>query len=60
MPKALCIVGMVVAVLLLLLFGADASVSFPFNGVSMWMDIGMIVCSLILGYLSWATLRQQT
>ena len=31
MAKALCIAGMVVAVLLLLVFGLDAAVGFPFN-----------------------------
>jgi hypothetical protein len=59
MPKALCIAGMVVAVLLLLVFGIDLAAGFPFNSVSPWMDIGMIVCSLILGYISWTTMRQQ-
>jgi hypothetical protein len=50
-----------VAGLLVLVFGIDAAVGFPFNQASLWMmDVPMIVCSLILGYLSWATLRQQT
>ncbi len=63
MNKVLCIIGIVVAVLLLLVFGVDASVGdrigFPFNGASLGMDISMIVCALVLGYISWATLRQQ-
>ncbi len=61
MAKVLCIIGMVVAALLLLVFGADAVTSFPFSGNSLWlMDIPMVVCSLVLGYLSWTTWRQQT
>jgi hypothetical protein len=60
MPKALCIVGMVVAVLLALLFGLDLGLGIPFGGGSMVMSIGFIVCAAILGYLSWATFREQT
>ena len=65
MPRALCFVGMAVSVLLLLLFGLDLATSmmldtgFPFAGASKLMDIGFIVCSLVLGYLSWMTLREQ-
>lgn len=60
MPKALCVAGMVVAVLVLLVFGMDVATGFPFNGASTLMDILLILCSLILGYLGWATLRQLT
>ena len=60
MAKALCIAGMVVAVLLLLIFGVDIAVNFPFNAPSWWMDALPILCALILGYLSWATFREQT
>lgn len=59
MPKALCLVGMVVAVLLLLVFGLDLGVQFPFRRVDWVMDVGGVVSSLILGYLSWITLREQ-
>ena len=59
MPKALCLVGMVVAVLLLLVFGLDLAVQFPFRRASMTMDIGGVVSSLILGYVSLTTLREQ-
>jgi hypothetical protein len=59
MPKAFCIAGAVVAILLLVIFGADLipGVGFPFGGQSMTIDIGMVVCSLMLGYISWATYR---
>jgi hypothetical protein len=59
MPKALCLVGMVVAVLLLLVFGFDLALKFPFHRVSLTMDIGLLLCSAALGYVSWTTLKEQ-
>jgi hypothetical protein len=57
MTKVLCIVGAVVAVLLLLIFGLDLGLGVPFHQASIVMDIGLLVCAVILGYLSWVTLR---
>jgi len=59
MPKALCLVGSVVAVLLFLVFGLDLLSGFPFRRESMTMDIGCLVCSICLGYMSWTTIREQ-
>jgi fructose-specific phosphotransferase system IIC component len=59
MPKALCIFGAAVAGLLVLAFGVDLAIGFPFGGVRWWWAVGFIVCSAILGYLSWTTLREQ-
>ncbi len=59
MPKALCLVGSVVAVLLLVVFGLDLAVGFPFHRASMTMDIGCLLCSAALGYISWTTLQEQ-
>jgi hypothetical protein len=59
MPKALCIVGAVIAILLLLIFGLDFAVRFPFGRNSVIMDIGFLVCALMLGYMSWTTLQEQ-
>jgi hypothetical protein len=60
MPKALCIAGMVVAVLVAILFILDLAVpSMMFRGASMLMDIVMIVCSIILAVISWLTLKEQ-
>jgi hypothetical protein len=59
MPKALCLAGTVVAVLLLLVFGFDLALKFPFHRASLTMDIGIVLCSLALGYLSWTTLKDQ-
>ena len=52
MPKALCIVGMVIAVLIFILFLLDLLLQFPFSGASPAMDIGFVICSAILGYMS--------
>jgi len=66
MPKALCYTGLVVAVLLLLVFGLDLATSFilneafPFGGASLVMDIGFTLGAIALGYLSWMTLREQS
>lgn len=59
MPKALCLIGAVVAALLLLVFGLDLGLGFPFGRNSPTMDVGILLCALALGYLSWATLREQ-
>jgi hypothetical protein len=59
MPKALCLVGTVVAVLLLLVFGFDLALKFPFHRVNMVMDIGFLFCAVALGYVSWMTLKEQ-
>ena len=57
MPKALSITGMAVAVLLLLIFGLDLGLQFPF-GRNTPMDVGFIICSAILAYMSWSTYRE--
>ncbi len=59
MPKAMTIAGMVVAALLLLLFGADLALGIPFGGAQMMMNLGVIFGSAILGYLSFTTFREQ-
>lgn len=59
MPKALCLVGSVVAVLLLLVFGLDLAVGFPFHRANILMDVGCLLCAAALGYISWTTLKEQ-
>ena len=65
MPKALCLSGMVVAILIALLFLTDLVASMvapslaPFRGVSWLMDISLILCAGVLGAMSWFTVRQQ-
>ena len=57
MPKAFCITGAVVAILLLLVFGIDLGTGFPFDRESWLLDLAMVLCSGMLGYLSWSTFR---
>jgi hypothetical protein len=59
MARAMCFLGIVIAILLVLLFGADAFLKVPFRGVSMVMNVAMIVAGLTLAYCSWSTLREQ-
>jgi len=59
MPKALCITAMAIAGLLLLLFGLDLAISFPFAKANAMMDMVFIVCAGVLGYLGWAAYREQ-
>ncbi len=58
MPKALTIGGMVVSAILLLLFGLDLAIQVPFERVSPVMDIGAVICALLLGYMSFSTFRE--
>lgn len=60
MPKALTWIGLVIAALLLLIFGLDLAMSVPFKGASTLFDITVIICCLVLAYLSWNTLREQS
>lgn len=59
MAKAMSIAGMVVAGLLAFLFIADLipGVNIPFGGVNKVTDLGFVVSSLILAYLSWNAFR---
>jgi hypothetical protein len=59
MTRAMCVIGIIVAILLVLLFGLDAFLKVPFAAVSMPMDVGMMIAGVVLGYVSWATLREQ-
>jgi hypothetical protein len=51
--------GMVIAILILLLFLLDLAVKFPFQRISLWMDVVFVICAVGLGYISWSTLREQ-
>ena len=62
MPKALCMAGMVVAILVLILFLFDliAPAAYaPFRKASMLMDILMLVSAIMLRVISWFTYREQ-
>lgn len=60
MPKAMCIIGSIVALLLVLLFGLDVFIGIPFKTHSTLMDVIMIIAGVVMVYLSWATLREQS
>ena len=53
MAKAMSIAGMVIAGLLVVVFGLDLGLKIPFSGAQPMMDIGFVVSGGILGYLSW-------
>ena len=57
MGKAMSIAGMVVAGLIAFLFAFDLALQFPFSRAAPMMDIGFLICALVLGYLSWNALR---
>ena len=62
MPKALCLSGMVVAILIAILFlfvlAAPSSMA-PFRKANIVMDIAMLLCAVTLGAISWFTFREQ-
>lgn len=58
MVKGLCIGGLVIASVLLLFFALDLFSAIPFGKANTMMDIAMIVVAVILGYLSWSSLRE--
>ncbi len=54
MSKMLPLTGMIIAGLIGILFLADLAAGFPFRRVSVSLDIGFFLASLILAYLSWS------
>ena len=63
MPKALCITGMVISILVLILFLLDLVAPewiAPFEKANRVMDVTFILCAAATGVLSWITLREQT
>jgi hypothetical protein len=51
---------MVMSVLVVILFGMDLAIKFPFRGIGAFVSSGFIVSALLLGYLSWSAFREQT
>jgi len=58
MAKALCIVGMVIAVLILVLFLLDMVIGYPFAQASFLMDVIFVLCAGGLGYMSWSSYKE--
>jgi hypothetical protein len=57
MEKWFCWIGMGASGLVFLLFALDLFTSFPFERISVAVDILVIISCLILGYLSWNAFR---
>jgi hypothetical protein len=60
MAKAFSVFGMVVSIVFLLVFTLDLALEMPFGRASWIADVGFIICAILLGYMSWATYREQT
>jgi hypothetical protein len=61
MPKVLTITGLAVAAIVLVVFALDLIVGWPFDKSrpgGMMMDLGFIVASLMLAYMSWSAFRE--
>ena len=58
MSKAMTIVGMVVAGLIALIFALDLAAKIPFGRASVAMDVGALIAAMMLGYVSWDTMRE--
>jgi hypothetical protein len=60
MAKAMSIAGMVVAGLLVLVFGLDLipGLGIPFSGAQKLTDAGFLISAALLGYLSWNAFRE--
>lgn len=54
MSRVVGLIGMIIAGLVAVLFVADLAAGFPFGRLSIAIDIGFIVSSVILAYLGWS------
>lgn len=66
MQKGLCIVAITISLIVFVVFLADLVLGLlgmetlaPFNSASMMIDIVFVVCSLVLGVMSWFTFKEQ-
>lgn len=66
MPKALCLIGLVLAILVFLIFFLDLALGMggmsgaaPFRAVSIVTDIIFMIGSAGLAYVAWTTFREQ-
>jgi hypothetical protein len=66
MPKVLCIISLVASILILVLFLLDLGMGFagmskmaPLGSADMLMNIGFIIFSAAMIFLSWTTYREQ-
>ena len=54
MSKILALAGLIVSGLVTILFVADLAAGFPFQRVSVAVDVGFILAGLVVAYLSWS------
>ena len=66
MPKALCLIGLVLAILVFLIFTLDLALGLsgmdsmaPFRAVSILTDVIFMIGSAGLAYVAWTTFREQ-
>lgn len=59
MPKVLSIAGIIVAALMLLLFGMDLAMRVPFGRPNPILETIFLISTLTIGALGWLTLREQ-
>lgn len=58
MSKILAFAGLIVSGLVAILFVADLAAGFPFQRVSVAVDVGFVLAGLIVAYLSWSLASQ--
>jgi len=56
--KSMPFIGMIMSGLVAILFLADLAAGFPFQRVSVVTDIGFIISSAILAYMSWSIMEK--
>lgn len=54
MSRVIGLSGMILAVLVAVLFVADLAVGVPFGRLSIVVDVGFLLASLIVAYLGWS------
>ena len=60
MARIMTLSGLVTAGLLGAVFLLDLVAGYPFGQASITMDVAMLVCAVILGFLSWSVQREQS
>ena len=58
MSKMMSFIGMIVSGLVGILFIADLAAGFPFQRVSIAADIGFVLSSLTLAFMSWSIMEK--
>lgn len=58
MSKLMPFIGMIVSGLVGILFLADLAAGFPFQRVSVAADIGFVLSSVILAFMSWTIMEK--